>query len=329
MLILVILAIGILFFLSSKQNPGAGSLQQSGNQTGGLWQKITRTLSGITGQGNQGKIGQKDSRISTSGSNTAAIEGNAAKATQPGAEDIGTKGNTVTASKTGLPESSLPQNGNALQTVLSRTPETCQQAASQVSAFYAHLDAQPYIQAFQLKKKSSVYFSELMQKLLDNPPVITRETDDLFTVLKNTSHFYRVIGKNNIIILKTILDKERPYIENTLADFFALTESPDCLEKNFLLHIPPYTVYDYAGFFLNTMGGRLYLFRRDSGSRMTVTYYSILVIDKANKESKNKDGIQIRKAIDSLITEMENSGTQLRLKEKYLDKLYELKEKYQ
>jgi hypothetical protein len=62
---------------------------------------------------------------------------------------------------------------------------------------------------------------------------------------------------------------------------------------------------------------------------MTVSYYGILVIDKANKEFKNRDGIQIKKAIDSLISEMENSGKQLKLKDKYLDKLYDLKEKYQ
>jgi hypothetical protein len=219
--------------------------------------------------------------------------------------------------------------GDTLQTVLSGTTDSCQEASKKVNAFYTHLDNQPYIKDFHLGKSSSVYFSELIQKLLDNPPVISRETDDLFTVLKNTAHFYRIIGKKNIIILKTILDKEKPYIENTLADFYVLTNYPDCLQKTFSLRVPPYSIYDYAGFFLNTMGGRLYLFRRDSVSRMTVSYYGILIVDKANRESNNRDGIQIKQAIKSLITEIENSGNQLLLKDRYLDKLYELKEKNQ
>jgi len=219
--------------------------------------------------------------------------------------------------------------GDTLQTVLSGTTDSCQEASKKVNAFYTHLDNQPYIKDFHLGKSSSVYFSELIQKLLDNPPVISRETDDLFTVLKNTAHFYRIIGKKNIIILKTILDKEKPYIENTLADFYVLTNYPDCLQKTFSLRVPPYSIYDYAGFFLNTMGGRLYLFRRDSVSRMTVSYYGILIVDKANRESNNRDGIQIKQAINSLITEIENSGNQLLLKDRYLDKLYELKEKNQ
>jgi len=110
---------------------------------------------------------------------------------------------------------------------------------------------------------------------------------------------------------------------------YTLIDCPSCLQDNFSLHISSDSLYNYAGFFLNTMGGRLYLFRRDSVSRMTVNYYGILIIDKANRESNNRNGIQIKQAIDTMIAEIENSGEQLRLKERYLDKLYELKEKYQ
>jgi hypothetical protein len=118
-------------------------------------------------------------------------------------------------------------------------------------------------------------------------------------------------------------------MEDILAGAYALSECPNCLQEGFSIHNSPESLYNYACFFLNTMGGRLYLFRRDSVSRMTITYYGILIIDKANRESNNRNGIQIKPAIDALIAEIENSGAQLRLKEGYLDKLYELKEKYQ
>ncbi len=38
----------------------------------------------------------------------------------------------------------------------------------------------------------------LLQKLLDNPPVVIGETDDLFTLFQNTAHFFRILGKENI-----------------------------------------------------------------------------------------------------------------------------------
>ena len=204
----------------------------------------------------------------------------------------------------------------------------CEQITARINAFYTHLDQQEYMKQFGLDAPSQIYFARLIQRLIDNPPVVTRETDDLFTVLKNTAHFFRIIGKNNIQLLKGILDQEKESFEEMLADFYVLTSQPPCLEKAFGIKLPQSALDDYAGFFLNTMGGRLYLFRRDSVSRMVVNYYAILIIEQANTEGNNSRGIEIKAAVDGLITEIENSGTQLKLKERYLDKLYEIKEKY-
>ena len=87
-------------------------------------------------------------------------------------------------------------------------------------------------------------------------------------------------------------------------------------------------LYDYSGFFLNTMGGRLYLFRRDSSSRMTVSFYAIQIVDQAIRDGNNRHGIDLLPAIDFLIDEMESTGKRLLLKEDYLDTLYNLKEMY-
>lgn len=204
----------------------------------------------------------------------------------------------------------------------------CEQITARINSFYTHLDQQEYMKQFGLDAPSQIYFAKLIQRLIDNPPVVTRETDDLFTVLKNTAHFFRIIGKNNIQLLKGILDQEKESFEEMLADFFVLTAQPPCLEKSFGIQLNQSALDDYAGFFLNTMGGRLYLFRRDSVSRMVVNYYAILIIEQANTAGNNSRGIEIKAAVDNLITEIENSGNQLKLKERYLDKLYEIKEKY-
>jgi hypothetical protein len=76
------------------------------------------------------------------------------------------------------------------------------------------------------------------------------------------------------------------------------------------------------------MGGRLYLFRRDSKSRMIVNYYAILLVDRANQNGTNSHGIDLKQAISSLISEIESGGGHLKLRETYLDQLYALKEKY-
>ena len=206
---------------------------------------------------------------------------------------------------------------------------SCNELADNVDAFFDTLDSRQYIRDFKLESPSSVYFPELIQKLVDNPPIVSGETDDLFTILQNTAHFFRIIGKKNILVLKGILDRERATFEQTLFDFYSLTKQPECLNTRFNLEIGQDPLYSYAGFFLNTMGGRLYLFRRDSMSRMVVNFYSILIIEQANREGRNKYGIAIKDAIDNLIIEIESSRIKLQMRDFYLDTLYDLKVKYQ
>ncbi len=184
------------------------------------------------------------------------------------------------------------------------------------------------MQDFGLEEPSKLHFSKLLQKLIDNPPVVVRETDDILTLLKNTAHFYRVLDQENITILKGILDRDRKSLEPILKSFYALTYHPEYLQKEYSLSLPLDALRDYAAFFLNTIGGRLYLFRRDSASRMTINYYAILVMDRAIEEGNNPHGIDVRPTIDSLIEEIENAGTNLQFRNEYLDRLYDLKEKY-
>lgn len=205
----------------------------------------------------------------------------------------------------------------------------CSGWADNIDSFFQTLDTRDYIKEFQLDSPSGVYFPKLIQKLVDNPPIVSGETDDLFTILQNTAHFFRIIGKKNILVLKGILDREQATFEQTLADFYELTDEPDCLKKRFNLTIGQDPLYAYAGFFLNTMGGRLYLFRRDSMSRMVVNFYAIMIIERANLEGRNKYGIDIKDSIDSLIIEIESSRIKLQMRDYYLDTLYDLKVKYQ
>lgn len=206
---------------------------------------------------------------------------------------------------------------------------SCGEKADSIESFFRKLDTREYIREFKLDAPSVVYFPRLIQKLVDNPPIVSGETDDLFSILQNTAHFFRIIGKKNIIVLKGILDRERQTFEKVLADFYQLTSQPECLEKRFNLKIYQDSLYNYASFFLNTMGGRLYLFRRDSMSRMVVNYYAIMIVEQANREGRNKYGIDIKDAIDHLIVEIESSRIDLQMRDIYLDTLYDLKIVYQ
>ncbi len=205
----------------------------------------------------------------------------------------------------------------------------CAQPTQQLNSFYKHLDTQSYMATYELTTPSQKHFTALVKKLLANPPQVARESDDLYSILKNTAHFFRISGKDNIFMMKGILDHEKGRLEQILADYYLLVTTPDCDQSPYASGIDNAALYEYACFFLNTMGGRLYLFRRDSQSRMVVTYYAILLIDQANRHQNNRHGISLKPSVDMLIAEMESGGSALKKLEVYLDTLYDLKERYQ
>lgn len=221
------------------------------------------------------------------------------------------------------------EDSNQVIAPLELTPQQkCDQLSEKLLPFFNHLDSEPYIKEFKLNQPSLQYFNELSTKLLANPPVVTRESDDLYTILTNMAHFFRIIGPRNILLMKGILDRERDKIEDVAAELYQWTIVGQCTGDTFQMNAPLDEVYEYAGFFLNTMGGRSYLFRRDSRSRLLVNYYAILIVDRANKENINRHGLDIREIIPRLIEEIEATN-QLIYKEDYIDRLLDLQEKYQ
>lgn len=204
----------------------------------------------------------------------------------------------------------------------------CEVLAEELHRFFSALDNKPYIESFGLQTSVQTHFIKLIDSLLDNPPTVSRETDDLYTLLTNMAHFFRIIGKDNILLIKSILDRERDVIEDIGLALYTWITSADCSSDIFSLKAPLDKSYEYAGFFLNTMGGRSYLFRRDSRSRLLVNYYAVLIVDMANTAELNRHGISIPEALPLLIDEIETSN-QLIYKELYLDRLYQLLESYQ
>jgi hypothetical protein len=91
---------------------------------------------------------------------------------------------------------------------------------------------------------------------------------------------------------------------------------------------PPLTVlYDYAGYFLSTLGGRSYLLRRDSRIRLLSTYYCVRILDLANDKHMNSNGIDIRPHIKLAFNDITHQIGLIHQNE-YLTELENLKRKY-
>ncbi len=203
-----------------------------------------------------------------------------------------------------------------------------------LTRFCNYLDGRDYVAAYGLKGGIYEHFQNLLPALLAKPPAVVRETDDLLRVLQNSAHFYRVLGKQNLYLIRDIIRKERDLMEPALGLFYQVIESgqlPTSSEEHSgqqdPVEIPLSGVYEYAAFFLNTLGGSSYLIRRDSRVRMLSQYYALRILDVAEQRRLNKWGLDIRQPLENLISDMQGTSNLAR-KRTYLRSLRAMQNRY-
>lgn len=221
------------------------------------------------------------------------------------------------------PEVQAPDAGRAAAVV-----DACTENREKIQGLFAYLDRQDYIASRRFTGGSFEHFKGLLARLLERPPFVLRETDDLLQVLQNKAHFYRVLGKKNTLLLRDIIRKEGDVIESSFAILYqAMVLQEKCKAGGPALQAPLQDLYPYAVFFLNTLGGSSYLIRRDSRARVLTQYYCILILDQANERKLNKLGLDIRPPLEALVGDLKVTANLTR-KEEYIETLKNIRSKY-
>ena len=197
----------------------------------------------------------------------------------------------------------------------------------QIMSFFSYMDDQEYVQSYKFKEGTYRQYQIAIKKLSSKLPIITGEMSSLYNIVRNVAHFYRVMGKKRVLLIKQMLQNESELIESVMRTFYLWFTIDDEGHSTVPGRPSIENMYEYAGYLLNTLGGRSYLLRRDPKLRTLTTYYCVLILDKANDEELNSKGIDIRPYIGSSLMEIENKTGLVHQKE-YLTKLRELRFKY-
>ncbi len=197
----------------------------------------------------------------------------------------------------------------------------------QITAFFAYLDNRPYVKALDLPGGSYLQYQIAIEKLSAKPPIIVGEMDSLYNMVRNVAHFYRVMGKKRVLLSRQILVNESEVIESVMKTFYQWCTMDDGGQATLKGRPTPAAMYEYAGYLLNTLGGRSYLLRRSPQVRALTTYYCVLILDRANDQELNSKGIDIRPYIRSSLLEMKNLIGLIHQRE-YITRLSELSLKY-
>jgi hypothetical protein len=228
-----------------------------------------------------------------------------------------------------IPEEKLTEVFGEEATLMSPELENtdCEVLERQILAFFTYLDQKDYIILQKSEHGTYNTFKQMVKQLSETLPIVTGETRDIISLTRNMAHFYRALGNKRIELIKEIFKHDNDIFESIMAIFFSFYTSDKCCKEE-LQGCPSLGfLYEYAGFFMNTMAGRSYIFRRDSRIRILTTYYCVLILDKANEQILNHNGIDIRPHIDFSINDISNQKN-LIYRKQYLTKLQGLKEKY-
>ncbi|MGD8270332.1 MAG: hypothetical protein PVH69_09165 [Desulfobacterales bacterium] len=198
---------------------------------------------------------------------------------------------------------------------------------AQVKTFFTYLDQQPYIKAYKLKGGAYQQYDESVDLLSKNEPVLVGETDSLHRLFKNMAHLYRVLGKQRISLIKSVLDNEYEIIEPVMRTFYRWYTLEGGSKTSTAGRPSPKVLYAYSCYFLNTISGRSYLLRRDSKIRVLTYFYCVKFIDLANTKKLNSLGIDIRPLIKTAYQDIRNQMG-LSSRKVYLGELEQLDRKY-
>ena len=226
-----------------------------------------------------------------------------------------------------IPEGKLKEVfGPDSAVVAEEDPPDFEDIEQQIKAFFTYLDEQDYVQAYALSGGTYEQFKLALQKMSTNLPSITDETASLYNLYRNMAHFFRILGKKRVNLVRDVLQNENVVLESAMQTFYRWA-TYDTGERVTTGQPTLSTLYTYSGFFLNTLAGRSYLLRRDSKIRILTTYYSILIVDRANDEKSNSAGVDIRPQIEFLLNELQ-TPIGLIYQKQYVSELIKLANKY-
>ena len=234
-----------------------------------------------------------------------------------------------------LPPETLPAEEKPIplatkdQSPNTESPNTqCLSLAAEMEDFFSYLDSQPYIANYELQGGIQAHVKRILHLLFTNPPSIPEKRGNLFDAMKNTAHFYRVLGAKNLMLGKDYLDREEGRLEYDFNLFFQWALHDSCPQQTGTdVSLPLPALYQYASFFLLTPGGKSYLFRRSPQISLLVQYFSIRIVDLANDRKSNIYAIDLLPPITTVLFQLQSEQI-LEDQAEYIEALKQLRLKY-
>jgi len=203
----------------------------------------------------------------------------------------------------------------------------CERIEQEIQDYFKYLNGKGYVRHLSEGLDTHAQFKAMIRKLSARLPVPAGEGIDSSIINDNIFLFFRVLDKNDFRLIRDILKNEGEDLEPTLDLFYRWSTLGSRCPDPEGIRPSRDVLYHYAGFFLNTIGGRSYLYRRPVGLRLLCSYYSLLILQEADKQGRNSYGIDVLPFIAPLAREIA-LYPDFRFKQTYLKNLEGMEKEY-
>jgi hypothetical protein len=203
----------------------------------------------------------------------------------------------------------------------------CVELEQSLRAFCKYLDAGETFRSQKTYRDSWALFTNILATLEKKPPTISAEAYRPSIIIENSYYFFRQLRREKMNIAREVLQYEADLAEPLMGVLYYWLMSGQSCDKQQSSTANLDIMYRYAGFFLNTLGGHSYLYRRDSRISLLTNYYSILVVHEANSRGFNEVGLDLRFFLPLIFGEIQNRNDLL-YAEDYLQTLTDLQLQY-
>jgi hypothetical protein len=203
----------------------------------------------------------------------------------------------------------------------------CRQLEESLRTFCSYLDATEILRSQKTYRDSWALLSDILATVERTLPPVSGEAYRPSIIIENSFYFFRLLRKEKINIARDVVRYEADLAEPLIGIlYYWLFVGRQCDELP-SSESPLKMMYNYAAFFLNTLGGHSYLYRRDSKIRALTSYYANLVIHEANLQGLNEAGLDLRFFLPLTFNEIQ-SRNDLLYTEEYLETLSDLQLHY-
>jgi hypothetical protein len=203
----------------------------------------------------------------------------------------------------------------------------CRELERSLRTFCRYLDDTEILRSQKTYRDSWALLTDILATLEKTPPHSSGEAYRPSIIIENSFHFFRLLRKEKMNIVRDLLQYEADLAEPLIGTlYYWLLSGPQC-NKAPSTESTMKMMYSHAAFFLNTLGGHSYLFRRDSKIRALSTYYANLVVHEANLRGLNEVGLDLRLFLPLAFDEIQ-SRNDLLYTEQYLETLSNLQLHY-